>query len=376
MAQIFFHSPNNAIIGLEYTLNGVKKTWSINKGEWITESIDKKFLNFNKNFGDIGIDGNKRYTCEYTVPDEYKTAFVNGLKYFGSVSILDEAGVEQSLAPRTSRKTVFMIDLDSKKTRDILWNKKVTSARLKVSNLYDEAESVQEMRDLAVHLGITVTNRSLDDLFLDLTERAGISPDDITKFHVDARTAITIALEKGKNYERQGSPMVYTDPHTNRVHFYDSFEKPFGSMDILVQTLLEDKERAEFFLKAIAVEDAKSNDKLTKTASVKYDKPVAKKEAAVKPEKITPNDVYNKFIDILNMVKIGDLKEELAIDDLNKVCGLYLETNAGTGNINKVSEYLDNAAMETFKGTSTDPMKFMSDTVFKEKISKSVKKNK
>lgn len=376
MAQLFFSSPNNPIIALEYTSNGVKKTWSSTKGDWITESIDRKFLNFNKNYGDIGLNGEKRYTCEHFIPDEHKENFMKGIKYIGSISILDEAGNELSLAPRTARKTIFMVDLDSKKTRDIIWNKKINSARSKISNLYDNADNIQEMRNLAIHLGIAVTNRSLDDLFLDLTERAGINPDAINNFHVDIRTEIVIALEKGKNYERQGSPMVYVDPQTNRVHFYDSYEKPFGSMENLIQTLLEDKERRDFFLQAIAVEDKKNNEKLSKTASVKGEQPVVSKKTYIKPEKLSPNDVYDKFISILNMVKIGEMRDDSAVKDLNKICDLYLETNAGTGDIHKISEYLDNAAMETFKGTDNDPMKFMSDTIFKEKLSKGAKKNK
>ena len=365
MANIFFYSTVNSPIALEYAHNGLKKTWSQNKGEWIAESIDRKFINLVKNRGDIGQYGEKKYTCEFFVEDGHKAAFIQGLKYIGAISMMDEFGVEQSLADVKSRRILRMVDLDAAKTKDILKNKKVTAARIKIGNLYDDTDNIQEIRDLAVSLEINVVNKTLDDLYLELIKVADVYPEKINTFSMDLRTRIEVAIAKAKNYERNGSPMVFIDTQTNRVHFYDNFEKPFGSIDSLIETLMEDKDRANFFFEAIAVEDAKQNSKLSKTATVKNDAVINKKAKESKAEKLTPTETKERFAEILELNKRGEMKDESCIEDLNKICKVYLETNYPSGDLIKAQGYLDDVVSDVFAGDNEKKVRFMSNEVFK-----------
>lgn len=343
--EIYFESPSASGLAFEYSENTHTYRWNVAKGEWIQDKgITRVTMTLTKNQGSIGY--NDRYTGIYRLPVEQKNRFIEGCKKMHSVSVRDEKGEEISFHNNV-RKTIFLTDLSVQSEIEAKYQKSITDARIKVSLAYD-AETLQALWDMAFMAGVNPVNKTADEIFSILSKLCDNNPSMINNIQGDLRALVEVALEKAKSYSFEGEPMVRIEEPSNRVYFFNEQYKPYPNMNALIESLLNDEIKRDYFFKKVAENDLKQVEKFTESAGAKKEAPKAKKEKPT-TDSMPAVSYVKKVESVMKNVKKGDKD---AVDGKNEIVELtkyYLASNIGA-DIEGACSHIDKISQRIFEG--------------------------
>jgi hypothetical protein len=367
MAKFLFKSANRGGLNFIYSKEGRDYRWD--EKSWSPKSVINISLPpFQKNQTPneaIPID---RYSCTYTVHDDVKELFIEGLMNFVHLSMTDENG-EEMLA-KYGAKQIYIKDISADLSKAVRKQQDVLKARLKIEAWYNGTDSLKEFYDLAWMLGESTVGKEADDLYLRYCEIADKTPQKINKLILDDRTLVEVLIAKGKKLymDSISDYMVAVDGVNGRVKFFDNLDSTFVNEDKLVETLLLDNERREFFIQKVSEMEMPILEKLAANTTAKKPKPtLASKKIEEETSVDTMDATQLKLLwkETLSEAR-SDKSDRIAIiKRLHEILDKHLQLNPLQDMIN-VNKHYDDVMMEVFSSArySNKKMDWMFEEVF------------
>lgn len=367
MAKFLFKSANRGGLTFIYSKEGREYRWD--GKSWSPKAVSNISLPpFQKNQTPneaIPID---RYSTTYTVDDDVKEAFIEGLMNFVQLSMIDENG-EEMLA-KYGAKQIYIKDISADLSKAVRKQQDVLRARQKIEAWYNGTDSLKEFYDLAWMLGESTVGKEADDLYLRYCEIADKTPQKINKLILDDRTLVEVLIAKGKKLymESISDYMVAVDGVNGRVKFFDNLDTTFVNEEKLVETLLLDNERREFFIQKVAEMEMPILEKLSANTTSKKPKPaLASKKIEEETSVDTMDATQLKLLwkETLSEARSDKSDRVAIIKRLHEILDKHLQLNPLQDMIN-VNKHYDDVMMEVFSSArySNKKMDWMFEEIF------------